>query len=86
VLEQAKFDLLRCATAESVLRLNKTELEREAVGILRIYTEDQHHECLEDFLYERLSQADRKHFTQVRLERTLFLHNTEIYQLYYSVK
>ena len=54
VYERAKYHLLQCATGESVLRLDKTELHSEAKSLQEIYLTEQHHETLHNYLVNQL--------------------------------
>ncbi|XP_067936897.1 E3 ubiquitin-protein ligase rnf213-alpha-like [Watersipora subatra] len=60
VLKRAKFHLLQCATGEAVLRLEKTQLNREAKRIQEIYMKEQHHETLLQYLNFELSNRGGK--------------------------
>jgi len=53
--------MLQCATGESVLRLSKTRLSggEEAVKVQKIYTEEQHHESLLQFLQNEWKQTSK---------------------------
>ena len=67
VYERAKYHLLQCATGESVLRLDKTELHSEAKSLQEIYLTEQHHETLHNYL--RVYLGDQGYdplFLQVR--------------------
>lgn len=49
--------MLQCATGESVLRLEKTELAHEAYAIQKVYMHDQYHETLLQYLEHELPKA-----------------------------
>jgi len=66
LLECAKYHLLQCATGESVLRLNKTQLASEAKQIQNTYMEEQYHETLLQYLQHVIPMAgDSSIFLQV---------------------
>lgn len=46
--------LIQCATAESVLRLDKTMLKNESQQIQQIYIAEQHHENLQEYIEAQL--------------------------------
>lgn len=50
--------MIQIATAESVLRLDKTLLKEEAKDIQKVYIEDQFHETLLDYLDGELGSPD----------------------------
>lgn len=50
--------MIQIATAESVLRLDKTLLKEEAKDIQKVYIEDQFHETLLDYLDSELGSPD----------------------------
>jgi len=68
VIDQSKRLMLQCATGESVLRLSKTRLSgEEAEKVKKIYTEEQHHESLLQFLQNEWKQTSKlPQFLQVR--------------------
>ena len=77
VYERAKYHLLQCATGESVLRLDKTELHSEAKSLQEIYLTEQHHETLHNYLVNQLpvyvgDQGYDPLFLQVRFSRIEF--------------
>ena len=60
--------MLECATAEAVLRLDKTILCDEAEEIQSIYLREQNHENLLQYLEATLPQESAPQLLQVRVE------------------
>ena len=61
--------MLLCATAESVMRLERTELQREAKTIQEIYLRHQYHETLLQYLENEFALCGNQSlFIQVRLK------------------
>ncbi|KAM9346074.1 E3 ubiquitin-protein ligase rnf213-alpha-like [Symphorus nematophorus] len=57
VLDEAKLTLLRCATPDSVVRLDCTGLPKvESDNLARIYFEEQNNSCLADFILAHTRQ------------------------------
>ena len=67
--------MLLCATAESVLRLDRTQLVHEASGLQKMYLHDYYHESLLQYLENELSKrGDQSSFTQVKIWICLFVY------------
>ncbi|KAM8845445.1 E3 ubiquitin-protein ligase rnf213-alpha-like isoform 2-T2 [Spinachia spinachia] len=57
ILDEAKLLLLRCATPDSVVRLNCTGLPKvESEHLSRVYFEEQNNSCLADFIFAHTVQ------------------------------
>ena len=67
MFEKAKYHLLQCATGESVLRLDKTELSMEAMKIQDIYMKKQKHENLHEYLHHAISDTYQPLYIQVSI-------------------
>ena len=67
MFEKAKYHLLQCATGESVLRLDKTELSMEAMKIQNIYMKRQKHENLHEYLDHAIFDAYQPLYIQVSI-------------------
>lgn len=67
MFERAKFHLLQCATAECILRLDKTELEEDAADIQEMYFQEQHHENLLQYLEHVLITTETKECVQIQV-------------------
>ncbi|XP_010769191.1 E3 ubiquitin-protein ligase rnf213-alpha [Notothenia coriiceps] len=68
VLDEAKLILLRCATPDSVVRLDCTGLPKvESENLARVYFEEQNNSCLADFILAHTMQEVHCHsfFTEV---------------------
>ncbi|KAK5884967.1 hypothetical protein CesoFtcFv8_018727 [Champsocephalus esox] len=68
VLDEAKLILLRCATPDSVVRLDCTGLPKvESENLARVYFEEQNNSCLADFILAHTMQEVYCHsfFTEV---------------------
>ncbi len=71
VLDEAKLILLKCATPDSVVRLDCTGLPKvESEYLARIYFEEQNSSCLADFILAHTSQEVHCYssFTEVTLK------------------
>lgn len=73
VENRAKFYLLECATAEAVLRLDKTLLCDEADEIQAVYLREQNHENLLQYLEATLPNVTESQLLQVRKNYSIFL-------------
>ncbi|XP_067940321.1 E3 ubiquitin-protein ligase RNF213-like [Watersipora subatra] len=60
VFKKSKECLVECCTAESILRLDKTELSDEAKQVQTWYMDEQQHENLLQYLEQHMSQADQQ--------------------------
>ena len=61
--------MLLCATAESVMRLERTELQREAKTIQEIYLRHQYHETLLQYLENEFALCGNQSlFIQVKVD------------------
>uniref|UniRef100_UPI0037E8EFFF E3 ubiquitin-protein ligase rnf213-alpha n=1 Tax=Semicossyphus pulcher TaxID=241346 RepID=UPI0037E8EFFF len=68
VLDEAKLVLLKCATPDSVVRLDCTGLPKvESENLSRVYFEEQSNNCLADFILAHTTQDTHCHssFTEV---------------------
>lgn len=68
VLEEAKVVMLRCATPDSVVRLDCTDLPKvESEHLARVYFEEQSSSCLADFILSQIRQVETccSSFTEV---------------------
>ncbi|XP_054463285.1 E3 ubiquitin-protein ligase rnf213-alpha [Anoplopoma fimbria] len=68
ILDEAKLILLRCATPDSVVRLDCTGLPKvESENLARVYFEEQNNSCLVDFILSHTMQEDHSYssFTEV---------------------
>ncbi|XP_034046727.1 E3 ubiquitin-protein ligase rnf213-alpha [Thalassophryne amazonica] len=67
ILDEAKFNLLKCATPDSVVRLDCTDLPKVEIEYLsRVYFKEQKSSCLSDFIFAHIRQeAHRRSFTEV---------------------
>ncbi|XP_033741837.1 E3 ubiquitin-protein ligase rnf213-alpha-like [Pecten maximus] len=66
VFDSAKRMLLWCATPDAVMRLNSTLLAQEEGSLNEIYWEEQQHQSLSAYLYQKIRQENRdSHFAQV---------------------
>ena len=69
VHERSKYYMLLCATAESVLRLDRTQLVHEASGLQKMYLHDYYHESLLQYLENEFSICEnRSLFIQVSVK------------------
>lgn len=70
VLDEAKVIMLRCATPDSVVRLDCTDLPKvESEHLARVYYEEQSSSCLADFILSQIRQDETcgSSFTEVTL-------------------
>ncbi|XP_021342051.1 E3 ubiquitin-protein ligase rnf213-alpha-like, partial [Mizuhopecten yessoensis] len=66
VYDSAKRVLLWCATPDAVMRLPTTPIAREEASLSEIYWQEQQHQCLSDYLYQKIRQEKSdSHFAQV---------------------
>ncbi|CAJ1075083.1 E3 ubiquitin-protein ligase rnf213-alpha [Xyrichtys novacula] len=91
VLDQAKLILLKCATPDSVVRLDCTHLPKvESENLSRVYFEEQSNSCLADFILAHITQEAhcQSSFTEVTtFSRLLTASNLEpLEQMLHSVE
>lgn len=70
VLDEAKLIMLKCATPDSVVRLDCTDLPRmESEHLAMVYFQEQSSSCLADFIFSQIRQDDMcsSSFTEVTL-------------------
>lgn len=80
VLDEAKLLMLKCATPDSVVRLDCTDLPRvESEHLAMVYFEEQSSSCLADFIVSQMRQDNMcgSSFTEVTLN---FSHSTSFYR------
>ncbi|XP_021363666.1 E3 ubiquitin-protein ligase rnf213-alpha-like isoform X2 [Mizuhopecten yessoensis] len=66
VYDSAKRVLLWCATPDAVMRLPTTPIAEEEASLSEIYWQEQQHQCLSDYLYQKIRQENSdSHFAQV---------------------
>lgn len=65
ILEKAKEHVMQCVTGEAVLRLNRTELSRQATKLRDIYITRQSHETLYEYYKDMISSEQESQFIQV---------------------
>ena len=59
--------MLMCSTGEAVMRLDRTDLDRDAKRLQEIYLHEQYHETLLQYLENELYHSgDQSLFIQVR--------------------
>lgn len=78
VLHEAKVIMLRCATPDSVVRLDCTDLPKvESEHLARVYFEEQSSSCLADFVLSQIRQHETcgSSFTEVTLTSS---HSTNL--------
>ncbi|XP_029293033.1 LOW QUALITY PROTEIN: E3 ubiquitin-protein ligase rnf213-alpha-like [Cottoperca gobio] len=91
ILDEAKLILLKCATPDSVVRLDCTGLPKvESENLARVYFEEQFNSCLADFILAHTRQEDHCYssFTEVTtFSRLLTAPDLEtLQQVLYSVE
>ncbi|KAM9393995.1 E3 ubiquitin-protein ligase rnf213-alpha-like isoform 2-T2 [Pholidichthys leucotaenia] len=75
MLSEAKLILLRCATPDSVVRLDSTGLPKdESEYISRVYFEEQNNSCLADYILAHTRQDINSSFTEVTTFSRLLTH------------
>lgn len=86
VLDEAKVIMLRCATPDSVVRLDCTDLPKvESDHLARVYFEEQSSSCLADFIFLQIMRGETcgSSFTEVTLTSS---HRTNLQRLSKRVK
>lgn len=84
LLDEAKLILLKCATPDSVVRLDCTDLPKvESEHLARVYFEEQSNSCLADFIIAHTRQEVQCYssFTEVHLKLSC---NTNVKHHYYQ--
>ena len=75
-MNNSKSYLLECATAEAVLRLDRTLLHEEAIEIQTKYLVEQNHETLLQYMEESLAGAATSQWLQVWSPNQTLTSNT----------
>lgn len=84
VLDEAKLMLLKCATPDSVVRLDSTRLPKvESEYLAKVYFEEQNNSCLADFILAHTRQDI--HCCSAFTEVTLKLYNTSFKYIYFNI-